>query len=165
MNRWIVWDENDGWQSYDTIEEARQWFDQSADQMQPADEDTILFELVPHLRASMVPDGGRYVPRVTDLLADEHATLVARLRRAERILAVERGDSTQAPEGWRLSTGESWCPGDGVRDCYTHRLSRGRWPWVSCDARGRRRGHGECATALEAMEAADAAWQAAQVAP
>lgn len=75
-----------------------------------------------------------------------------RIARLERILAVERGDASAAPEGWRRS-GNTWSTYDNF---YAHRADAGRWEWVS------RRGkvifsRGTAPTALEAMEAADMA--------
>lgn len=73
--------------------------------------------------------------------------------RLARILAVERGDESQAPEGWRK--GASWFRvGDPICAAMSADLPGGGqgWRWDLNDGP-----HGYAATALEAMEAADAA--------
>lgn len=89
----------------------------------------------------------REVARLMPLLADAER-LVARL---SRVLAVERGDQSAAPEGWAQS-GTSWQRGTLA----VWRPKLGRWDWASnWDS-------GTAPTALEAMEAAD---RAAEEAP
>ena len=47
--------------------------------------------------------------------AERDAALTA-LARAHRLIAVERGDESQAPEGWSRVDGDCWCRhGDGFR--------------------------------------------------
>ena len=84
------------------------------------------------------------------------AYLAAReeVERLTRVLAVEGGDESAAPEGWRPAMGGAW---SGKDDNYVHRIGAGRWSWVSRDTRNKVRGRGEAPTALEAMEAADRA--------
>lgn len=89
---------------------------------------------------------------VITLEAERDAAL-ARVARLERVLAVERGDASQAPSGWvGTPAGIGW---DRGKAC-VWRLTVGRWRW--------RIGFGEvhdAETALEAMEAADAAGEVA----
>lgn len=72
----------------------------------------------------------------------------ARLRRA---LAVEAGDESQAPRGWRVVDGTTWRRGD-VR---IGRIAPCSWRWYLASERGG--GRQSWPTALEAMGAADAA--------
>lgn len=72
--------------------------------------------------------------------------------RLRRILTVERGDQSAAPEGWRRNH-DTWSTWD---DSFVHRIEAGRWDWVA--RRGAAvLGRGTAPTALEAMEAADRA--------
>jgi hypothetical protein len=87
-------------------------------------------------------------------LEGERDAALARVARLERVLAVEGGDKAQAPPDWRPTTGGAW---NGKEDNYVHRIAAGRWSWVSRDTRNTVRGRGESPSALEAMEAADAA--------
>jgi hypothetical protein len=84
----------------------------------------------------------------------ERDAALARVARLERVLAVEAGDESQAPPDWRPTTGGAW---NGKEDNYVYRIAAGRWSWVSRDTRNTVRGRGESSSALEAMEAADAA--------
>lgn len=81
------------------------------------------------------------------------ATLLAEVDRLTRLLAVERGDESAAPEGW---TWAGWW--EHPRGLDVERDGAGRYRWV---ARGTERdmAEGEAPTALEAMEAAEAAWE------
>jgi hypothetical protein len=87
-------------------------------------------------------------------LEGERDAALARVARLERVLAVEAGDKAQAPPDWRPTTGGAW---NGKEDNYVYRIAAGRWSWVSRDTRSTVRGRGESPSALEAMEAADAA--------
>jgi hypothetical protein len=81
-------------------------------------------------------------------LEGERDAALARVARLERVLAVERGDGWQAPSGWRREhPGTEWNHGDA----HVWRLTTGRWRWV------RPGKSNDTDTALEAMEAADAA--------
>jgi len=84
--------------------------------------------------------------------------LVAERDRLARILAVERGDKSAAPDGWR-SPLSNWYRGKNDNEglfCATRRAGRCRHKWdVYRD--GELVADGFAATALEAMEAADAA--------
>ena len=83
------------------------------------------------------------------LLADKNDALRAERDRLTRILAVEKGDQSAAPEGWRGER-NAWSTAD---DFFVHRVEAGRWEWVAVP----RRSLGVAGSALEAMEAADAA--------
>jgi hypothetical protein len=110
-----------------------------------------------------VPDDIR--ERLTVALAElvvgaadaERDAALARVARLERVLAVEAG-GVGAPDGWRPTTGGAW---NGKEDNYVYRIAAGRWSWVSRDTRNKVRGRGESPSALEAMEAADAAGEVA----
>jgi hypothetical protein len=81
-------------------------------------------------------------------LEGERDAALARVARLERVLAVEGGDGWQAPSGWRREhPGTEWNHGDA----HVWRLTTGRWRWV------RPGKSNDTDTALEAMEAADAA--------
>jgi hypothetical protein len=88
----------------------------------------------------------------------ENERLTAERDRLARVLAVERGDATAAPEGWSGPYND-WYRGndDGTGlFCTTCWTGRGRHKWaVYVD--GELVADGVAATALEAMEAADAA--------
>lgn len=75
----------------------------------------------------------------------------AHAARLERILAVERGDQSAAPEGWRFDVAVDY---DWTHDHHFSDIAkgRGRWYWYRCDVEC-----GTAPTALEAMEAADRA--------
>ena len=95
--------------------------------------------------AATAPD----LARTVIALEGERDAALARVARLERVLAVERGDASRAPAGWvGTPAGIGWDRGEAR----VWRLTVGRWRW--------RIGYGEirdAATALEAMEAADAA--------
>lgn len=82
------------------------------------------------------------------------AGIEAERDRLAQILAVERGDESQAPEGWEVAGGMWWKRAENmdVSAVLMRRTPRG-WDWVVF--------HGNVLgyqpTALEAMEAADAA--------
>lgn len=88
--------------------------------------------------------------------------LADRLRRVERILAVERGDVTQVPH-WSVGRSGEWvarhAPNDWRRVSHCRSVGGSSvfgWAWAVLYA-----GHyveGEASTALEAIEAADAAY-------
>lgn len=90
-------------------------------------------------------------------LADDVITLAARVEvltierdRLARILAVERGDASAAPEGWHLFESGFW-----VRQgAHVERSTDG---WCLYGISGRAGYTAHRASALEAMEAADAA--------
>lgn len=88
------------------------------------------------------------VLRLTPLLANAED----RIARLERVLAVEQGDESQAPEGWRPQTviGTEW-----AHEGRSLLVMRGfRWCWYDDKDDDKR---GIASTALEAMEAADRA--------
>ena len=89
--------------------------------------------------------------------------------RLARILAVERGDETQAPEGWRRSIDRAWLYDrprvrgrwqrphqiiwrDGHQDIGDDHAPAGDYAWTRSGV-----ATGRASSALEAMEAADAA--------
>ena len=102
------------------------------------------------LRSCPANDVDRVVDELAALIVAHGAAASESAARLRRVLAVERGDQSQAPEGWAYN-GTTWSKrgavvgfdaDDGVRD----------WRW---------RVHVGCrsdfeSTALEAMEAADA---------
>jgi hypothetical protein len=82
-----------------------------------------------------------------------HDEVEAERDRLARVLAVERGDQTAAPDGWRPA-GASWLrrTSGALGAVSPQQLGHERsWTWSVNDAIGR------ADTALEAMEAADAA--------
>jgi hypothetical protein len=108
-----------------------------------------------------VPDDIR--ERLTVALAElvvgaadaERDAALARVARLERVLAVERGDASQAPSGWApTSAGTGWRNRD---DGYVHLVSPGRWAVARVQGRAVIGDGKTYDTALEAMEAADAA--------
>lgn len=117
----------------------------------------------PDSRRYLIDDpatGARLARTVVELhdevarLRDHLAAATNQIGRLRRILAVEAGDAAMAPEGWRPTTGGAW---SGKEDNYVYRIAAGRWSWVSRDTRNKVRGRGDSPSALEAMEAADAA--------
>lgn len=80
--------------------------------------------------------------------------LAADYLRALRILAVGRGDESQAPKGWEVNGGMWWKRAENmdVVAVLMRRTPRD-WAWVVFDGKAL----GYQPTALEAMEAADAA--------
>ena len=96
-------------------------------------------------------------PADVEMLTLANRTLAADLARLRCVLAVEQGDASAAPDGWRPSMGEAWTCVARDAEHYTYRITRGRWDWVSRSSRGKVYGRGVAATALEAMEAADRA--------
>lgn len=89
-----------------------------------------------------------------EVASERIAELEAQVARLSRVLAVERGDESQAPDGWSW-TGWRWV--SAGRDVARKANSL---DWIA----SRRRKHQDryvlvatCATALEAMEAADEA--------
>jgi hypothetical protein len=92
--------------------------------------------------------------QVDDLLV-LHDEVEAERDRLARILAVERGDQTAAPDGWGHGFAYAW-----QRRAADHRLIVDRctgtsWSWAARAPSVTVSGHAP--TALEAMEAADAA--------
>ena len=90
----------------------------------------------------------------------ERDALRAERDRLARILAVERGDESAAPEGWTMTRPGRWSHPytDDAHACvYLLDTGPNQWGWyVSAPDAGRN--HSASApTALEAMEAADAA--------
>jgi len=80
--------------------------------------------------------------------------------RLSRILAVERGDEVQAPEGWRVGA-SGWFaygedPGQCDREVMREDLTE-PWLWVVYSDEGPAVKQGTASSALEAMQAADAA--------
>lgn len=98
------------------------------------------------------------VDRQIDSLEASNTKLLEERDRLARILAVERGGESQAPEGW--SCGPSgWCVRgpDGQDVSMIAREETNRpWVWWSHPDGGEQR-EGTAPSALEAMEAADAA--------
>lgn len=92
-------------------------------------------------------------------LEGERDAALARVARLERVLAVERGDASQAPSGWApTSAGTGWRNRD---DGYVHLVSPGRWAVARVQGRAVIGDGKTYDTALEAMEAADAAGEVA----
>jgi len=91
-----------------------------------------------------------------DAALDLIETLKAQRDRLARILAVERGDESAAPEGWRIDGRiggrPSWRGNGG--DCG---WERGEWLWWRGPDWQFAHACGTAPTALDAMEAADAA--------
>ena len=96
--------------------------------------------------------------------------LVAEVLRLRRVLAVECGDESEAPDGWVTSHPGSWGYAQGpVVGRVTRMQSGAGWAWSWNELRSRQDGwrlaksavvaSGQAPTALEAMEAADAAVQ------
>lgn len=84
-----------------------------------------------------------------------HDEIEAERDRLARVLAVETGGATAAPEGW-MSYGSSWDRLDATG--YVSRAVSGPavwWAWECTTPAGRV--HGRASTALEAMKQADAA--------
>ena len=82
--------------------------------------------------------------------------------RLRRTLAVERGDESQAPEGWAATKPGSWRKVDAassVRVALVHMIRPGLY---NAQVHGRPPLHSEHPTALEAMEAAEAALAGAE---
>ncbi|MDF1699601.1 MAG: hypothetical protein P1V36_00380 [Planctomycetota bacterium] len=80
--------------------------------------------------------------------------------RLARILAVERGDESQAPDGWRVGA-SGWFaygedPGQCDREVMREDLTE-PWLWVVYSDEGPAIKQGPAPSALQAMEAADAA--------
>jgi hypothetical protein len=89
----------------------------------------------------------------------ERDAALARVARLERVLAVERGDASQAPSGWApTSAGTGWRNRD---DGYVHLVSPGRWAVARVQGRAVIGDGKTYDTALQAMEAADAAGEVA----
>jgi len=100
--------------------------------------------------------------RVDALRASERATNEARRERDRlaRILAVERGDESQAPEGWRVGA-SGWFaygedPGQCDREVMREDLTE-PWLWVVYSDDGPAIKQGNAPSYLEAMDAADTA--------
>jgi hypothetical protein len=95
--------------------------------------------------------------QVDDLLV-LHDEVEAERDRLARVLAVERGDQTAAPDGWRWVG--TWSRYDVIADtgAAVTLSTSGAQRWWSWDCSGPGgRASGRESTALEAMEAADAA--------
>ena len=86
------------------------------------------------------------------LLADKNDALRAELARLRRILAVECGHPSAAPEGWERVSFRWQRRHPTAGGVYVER-ERGVWMWAT----DRTADEGAASTALEAMEAADAA--------
>lgn len=98
---------------------------------------------------------------ITEAYLAEHERaekLEAERDRLARTLAVERGDESQAPEGWRSPIGDwYWGKDDDVGPfCAVIRGARARYRWIVVVA-GQQKAEGTARTALEAMEAAGTA--------
>jgi hypothetical protein len=92
-----------------------------------------------------------------EALRAEVASLTAERDRLARILAVERGDATAAPAGWRRDVNHQWYRNDG-RHCLTVYEWGGVYTWeLSTAATGTYVCNGRKKYALEAMEAASTA--------
>lgn len=108
---------------------------------------------------------GLEVWHTMEQLVSEVERMRAALARALRLIAVERGDESQAPEGWSRVDGDCWCRhDDGFRtDDYGNRGSMavidGDWSGPLSEWHGEWDGEKLPAqpSALEAMEAVDAA--------
>lgn len=102
-------------------------------------------------------------PHDVEALCESLARVLGERDRLARILAVERGEEGQAPEGWTCPHGGAWYTGedDDVSPFAWVERARGehgRWVWdATCGGLDRK---GEAPSALEAMEAADAALEA-----
>jgi hypothetical protein len=75
--------------------------------------------------------------------------------RLARILAVERGDVAMAPDGWGHGFAYAWRRQAGESRLIVDRASGGSWSWTTRTLNATVSGHAD--TALEAMEAAEAA--------
>jgi hypothetical protein len=93
-----------------------------------------------------------------DRAAETIAKLTAERDRLARILAVERGDVSAAPEGWERFNGsrDQWVKANS-RSVWRAdgRALAARWSWECLGERDDESERGACNTALEAMEAAD----------
>ena len=118
-----------------TNEETRAWAVEAGDEESWTDYDDAIGVAVDACRALIAK-------------CDE----VARLT---RILAVERGDESAAPEGRRLGDWTGWANDTPGSEAYVERDDPA-WAWTFDD----RRASGEAPTALEAMQAADKAREA-----
>ena len=95
----------------------------------------------------------------------ERDAALADLARARRLIAVERGDESQAPEGWSRADGDYWCRYDDgfCTDSTSNRNMmasiEGDWSGSLTEWRGEWAGEKlpPQPSALEAMEAVDAA--------
>lgn len=93
-------------------------------------------------------------------VAEERDRLRVERDRLARILAVECGDESQAPEGWRVGA-SGWFaygedPGQCEREVMREDLTE-PWLWVVYSDEGPAAKQGTAPSAVEAMEAADAA--------
>ena len=101
----------------------------------PTRDDAAIIEAAPKLADAVID------------LAAQVAALTAERDRLARILAVERGDASAAPEGWKRNKWDVWERPSGS----VERIQAGEWDWLA-DMES-----GIAPTALEAMESADAA--------
>ena len=89
-----------------------------------------------------------YGPHDVEALCDALQRVVAERDRLARVLAVEQGDASQAPPGWRRDMHGAWRRKGWVVASYHRpgwRVMQGSWPPVAF-----------CDSAIEAMTAADA---------
>ena len=101
---------------------------------------------------------------VTARVAYDLAAMTAERDRLARILAVERGDESRAPEGWRCGP-SGWCvrgPDGQDVSMISREETDGPWVWWAHPDGGEGR-EGTAPSALEAMEAADAAREGSDV--
>lgn len=177
--RWMTFDLGSGWEEHDTLRRAQEAFDWVLDELRGEewDEEGVdrigVWELHPIRTARLVTtataeddseDGETCRERgwqcIAEAVVDDHTSPAVELERVKRLLAVEVGDVSALPEHWKQSgSGDAYNGSTHLgHEDYVHRIARGRWSWVARDRAGKRMGSGECRTALEAMEAADAAW-------
>jgi len=100
-------------------------------------------------------------------LCDDHDAALDRLEAVEaerdrlaRILAVERGDESAAPKGWTMTRPGRWSHPytDDAHACvYLLDAGPNQWGWYVSAPDASRNHSASAPTALEAMEAADAA--------
>ena len=89
-----------------------------------------------------------YGPHDVEALCEALQRVVAERDRLARVLAVEQGDASQAPPGWRRDMHGAWRRKGWVVAPYHRpgwRVMQGSWPPVAF-----------CDSAIEAMTAADA---------
>ncbi len=102
-------------------------------------------------------DGERRSAEIATAAAAEQR---ARADRLARILAVERGDASAAPEGWERVNGsrDQWA-NENNRAVWRAdgRAPAARWSWEWLGEEDDESQRGACDSALEAMETADAA--------
>lgn len=114
------------------------------------------------LRAHLGHEGGPVPPTAT---MDKNVELRNWVERLRRVLAVERGEIEQAPDGWALTRVEDgrrcWSRSDeGVPEFAVCTEVDGFWTWSTGADTMWEIDKGAADTALEAMEAADEALEA-----